>query len=174
MAGASTKDYYEVLGVGEAASAEEIKRAYRRLAKRYHPDANPDDPTAGERFKEVGEAYAVLSDPEKRKRYDQMRRMGPFGGDGFGAGGAGSGAGGRGETFRFSFDDLGDLGGFGDIFSSIFDLGRRRRPRSDGGAGGAADRAAREHVEYTVEIPLSVAARGGKITIAVPVTDVCA
>ncbi|MFW6202149.1 MAG: DnaJ domain-containing protein, partial [Gemmatimonadota bacterium] len=177
MAGASTKDYYDILGIAEDASAEEVKKAYRRLAKRYHPDANPDDPTAAERFKEVGEAYAVLSDAEKRKRYDQMRSMGPFGRGGFGAGGvggAGAGAGGRGETFRFSFDDLGDLGGFGDIFSSIFDFGRRRRPRADGTASGAADRTAREHVEYTVEIPLSVAARGGKVTITVPITDVCA
>ena len=121
-----TKDLYEVLGIGEKAAPEEIKKAYRKLAKQHHPDANPDNPQAAERFKEVGEAYAVLSDPEKRKQYDQMRRLGAFG---FGRGGpgptyrdagaAGAGAGG------FSFEDLGDFGGLGDLFSSIFDRERR-------------------------------------------------
>lgn len=168
MPGTSTKDYYAILGVGESADADEIKKAYRRLAKRYHPDANPDDPGAAERFKEVGEAYAVLSDPEKRARYDQMRKMGPFARFGGGAAGARSGGGGE-EPFRFSFDDLGDLGGFGDLFSSIFDFGRRRRPRGDGAASGP-----RPNVEYTVEIPLSVAARGGTIAVKVPITDACA
>lgn len=168
MAGASAKDYYDILGVSERASAEEVKKAYRRLAKRYHPDANPESPEATERFKQVGEAYAVLSDSEKRQRYDQMRRMGPFGGFGSTAGNA---AGPRQETFRFSFDELGDLGGFGDLFSSIFDFGRRRRSREDGASAGER---AGPHVEYTVEIPLSVAARGGKVSIAVPITDACA
>ena len=75
----ATKDYYKALGVSEKATPEEIKKAYRRLAKRYHPDANQGDAAASERFKEVGEAYSVLSDSAKRKQYDQMRRLGAFG-----------------------------------------------------------------------------------------------
>ncbi|MGH7483050.1 MAG: molecular chaperone DnaJ [Longimicrobiales bacterium] len=163
---ATTKDYYQVLGLGENATAEEIKKAYRRLAKQNHPDANQGDPQAAERFKDVGEAYAVLSNPEKRKQYDQMRRLGAFGGPGgFRTGAAGGGAGG--EGMRFSFEDLGDLGGLGDIFSSIFDRGRRR-PR----AGPTTERGA--NVEYSVEIPFRVAALGGRINIAVPMADTCA
>src|SRR5512138_572349 len=90
MPATASKDYYQVLGVPENASADDIKKAYRRLAKQNHPDANPNDPQAADRFKEVGEAYAVLSDETKRKQYDQMRRMGPLGGYGFGGGAAGS------------------------------------------------------------------------------------
>src|SRR5438552_5676700 len=74
-----TKDYYQVLGVPEKASADEIKKAYRKLAKQHHPDANPNNPQSAERFKGIGEAYSVLSDAEKRKQYDQMRRLGAFG-----------------------------------------------------------------------------------------------
>ena len=75
------KDFYQVLGVPDTATAPEIKKAYRRLAKQYHPDANPNNPQAAERFKEISEAHSVLSDAEKRKQYDQMRRLGAF--DGF-------------------------------------------------------------------------------------------
>ncbi|HEX7117342.1 MAG TPA: J domain-containing protein [Longimicrobiales bacterium] len=162
MASATTRDYYQILGVSESAGVDEIKKAYRRLAKQYHPDANPNDAAAAERFKEVGEAYAVLSDPEQRARYDRMRRMGPFGGFGAaGAGGAGPG------TFRFSMDDLGDLGGIGDLFSSIFDLGGRKR------RGRTASERGRD-VEMSLEIDFETAARGGKVNVRVPVTDDCA
>jgi molecular chaperone DnaJ len=170
---ASTRDYYRTLGVAETASAADIKKAYRKLAKQYHPDANANDPQAAERFKEVGEAYSVLSDEGKRKQYDAMRRN-PFAGFGTpGAGGRapGSSAGGAGGPGAggFSFEDLGDLGGFSDIFSSIFDRSGRRR----GQQRGARDARGRD-VEYVVEIGFMVAARGGRIQIAVPMTDDCA
>ncbi len=72
----SKRDYYEVLGVERGASAEEIKKAYRKLARRYHPDVNKEDPQAADKFKEINEAYEVLSDPEKRSRYDQFGHAG--------------------------------------------------------------------------------------------------
>lgn len=113
------KDFYKVLGVEESATAEEIKKAYRRLAQKNHPDANPDDPGAEERFKEISEAYSVLSDPEQRRQYDQVRRMAATGG-GFGPGGFG------GYTQNIRIEDLEDLlGGFG--LGDIFGFGGRSR-----------------------------------------------
>jgi molecular chaperone DnaJ len=174
MASTASKDYYQILDVPEAASPDDIKKAYRRLAKKYHPDANPNDPNAADRFKDVGEAYAVLSDAEKRGQYDRMRKMGPFGGFGFGGrGGPGGAAGGPGagaaEEVRFTMDDLGDIGGLGDLFSSFFDRGRRRGTRRE---GGSATRG--RDVEYIVELGFETAARGGRISIDVPMTDDCA
>ncbi|HSG49148.1 MAG TPA: molecular chaperone DnaJ [Longimicrobiales bacterium] len=165
------KDFYRVLGVGEKASQDEIKKAYRKLAKQYHPDANPDNPSAADRFKEVGEAYGVLSDPEKRKQYDNMRRLGAFGfGPGRGGGtthrpGPGAAPGGG----AFSFDDLKDFGGLGDLFSSIFDRGGRKGP----GDRKQERRKGRE-VEYVVDISFETAVLGGKISIEVPITEDCA
>jgi molecular chaperone DnaJ len=170
MAPAATKDYYQLLGVPETAGAEDIKKAYRRLAKKFHPDANANDPQAADRFKEVGEAYSVLSDDTKRKQYDAMRRN-PFAGMGFGGAGAarpGSGAAGTQGGAGFSFEDLGDLGGLGDIFSSIFDRGGRRRQSR----GTSMERG--RDVEYVVDISFKTAARGGRIQLAVPMTDDCA
>src|SRR5438067_13289164 len=106
---AARPDYYKILGVGKNASDEEVKKAYRKLARRYHPDRNPGDKQAEERFKEISQAHDVLSDAEKRKAYD--RGTGPFGGFAGGAGG---------------FDPGAFAGSFGDIFSNIF-----------GGGGGA-------------------------------------
>ncbi|MDF2512002.1 MAG: chaperone protein DnaJ [Herbinix sp.] len=119
---ADKRDYYEVLGVSRTATDDELKKAYRQLAKKYHPDTNPGDKTAEAMFKEASEAYAVLSDADKRRQYDQ------FGHSAF-DGGAGAGAGG----FNFSGMDMGDI--FGDIFGDLFG-GRTRRP-SNGPMQGA-------------------------------------
>ena len=108
------RDYYEILGVDRGADDAAIKKAYRQLAKKYHPDANPGDKEAEQKFKEASEAYAVLSDPEKRKQYDQ------FGHAAFEQGGAGGSGG-----FDFSGMDMGDI--FGDIFGDFFGGGSRRR-----------------------------------------------
>ena len=86
---AQTKDYYAVLGVPASATQDEIKKKYRKLAAKHHPDKNPNDPKAAETFKEISEAYQVLGDAEKRKQYDQMRRLGAFGGFGGGPSSAG-------------------------------------------------------------------------------------
>jgi len=157
------KDYYQTLGVSEDADADTIRKAYRRLAKRYHPDVNPGDDKAAEQFKAVGEAYGVLSDVEKRKQYDQIRK---YGGMGFGGPGSTGGAGGS-----FSFDDLGGAAGFGDIFSSLFDRGGRGGAKTRGRSRGPARGG---DVEVPVEVSFEIAARGGKLNLKVPVSDPCA
>ena len=118
------KDFYKVLGVSETASADEIKRAYRKLARKHHPDANAGDKTAEERFKEVSEAADVLSDPKKREEYDNVRRMAASGFRGFGGGAGGPGGFGGGVRFQDAEFDLGDL--FGGAFGDIFGGGRGR------------------------------------------------
>ena len=119
------RDYYEVLGVSKNASDDEIKKAYRKLALKYHPDKNPDNKEAEEKFKEISEAHAVLSDKQKRARYDQ------FGHAGVGGNGGPNPFGGQGNyhysTQGFNFD-FGGGGGFDDILSSIFGFGGARRP----------------------------------------------
>ncbi|HEX6750062.1 MAG TPA: molecular chaperone DnaJ [Longimicrobium sp.] len=165
-----TKDFYRVLGVPENANADEIKKAYRKLAKQYHPDANPDNASAAEKFKEISEAYAVLSDEGKRKQYDQMRKLGAFGGlGGYRPGGARPGGAAGGGSFSFEDLDLG--GGLGDIFGSIFDFGKRGRGGGAPGRPGGPTRG--ETIEYQVEIPFKVAARGGTVTVTLPVTEDC-
>lgn len=120
------KDYYSVLGVSKTASADEIKKAYRKLARQYHPDTNPDNPQAEAKFKEVGEAYAVLGDETKRKQYDRYGK--DFAKYGQPGGGFGAGAGQTGPIDFDMFGDLGDAfksraGGFSDFFSSFFTNG---------------------------------------------------
>ena len=128
----SKRDYYEVLGVPKNADEAALKKAYRVLAKKYHPDSNPGDAEAERKFKEASEAYSVLSDPEKRRKYDQ------FGHAAF-EGGAGGGAGGFGG-FECNGADMGDI--FGDIFGDMFGGGRSRSSQYNGPMRGANVRAA--------------------------------
>ncbi|MGH7657641.1 MAG: DnaJ domain-containing protein, partial [Gemmatimonadales bacterium] len=158
----ATQDFYQVLGVPDTAKPAEIKKAYRRLAKQYHPDANPDNPKAADRFKAISEAHAVLSDTEKRAKYDRMRKLGAFEGFGRGAGqGAPRGAGRPSpEAESFDFEDLGNFG-LGDIFSSIFGRGRRE----------TATRG--QSLEALVEVPFRIAALGGKVPVTLPIIEHC-
>jgi molecular chaperone DnaJ len=167
---AQNKDFYAVLGVPASASQDEIKKQYRKLAAKHHPDKNPSDAKAADRFKEISEAYNVLGDAEKRKQYDQMRRLGAFDGfDGGRRGGAGSrpaGGGGystSGGNFRFEDVDLGGLGGLGDIFGSMFGGGGRRTREPERG----------QDVEVTLEVPFRTAALGGKVNIDLEVNEEC-
>jgi molecular chaperone DnaJ len=189
------KDYYETLGVKKSASVDEIRKAFRKLARKYHPDVNPGDKAAEEKFKAISEANDVLSDPKKRKIYDQLgfysdnidpaaaeayARGGPTGAGGFGGfpggqqPGGGAGAGG----FDFSGFDFGDMfegarpqastsgGGFRDIFSSIF----------GGARGGAAAQHAPEpgsDLEYQVNVPFWTAIRGGVMRLNITRQEVC-
>lgn len=130
------KDYYKVLGVAEKASAKDITKAYRKLARELHPDANPGDNAAEERFKEVSSAYDVIGDEEKRAAYDEVRRMGPMAGGFGGPGAPGGGPGG----FNVGFDDIGDL--LGGLFNRGGGRGGRaqqQQPRAQSGADLEAD-----------------------------------
>jgi molecular chaperone DnaJ len=175
------QDYYAVLGVPASATQDEIKKQYRKLAAKHHPDKNPNDPKAADTFKGISEAYQTLGDAEKRKQYDEMRRLGAFGGFGGGgarpgAGRAGSysyppGAGGQSSNIRFEdLGDLGGLGGLGDIFSQMFGGGNARA----GGAGARARGPQRgQDIEATLEIPFRTAALGGKVPVELDVTEEC-
>ncbi|WP_022835770.1 DnaJ C-terminal domain-containing protein [Salisaeta longa] len=162
-----TKDYYDILGVSEDASAREIKKAYRTLARKHHPDRNPDNTNAEERFKEIQEAYAVLSDEEKRRQYDTQRKFG-------GAGGFGNGGfGGRGgPEVRFNQDDFfggrgGAPGGLGDIFESFF--GARQQNRG-GGPFQQRQRGQQrgQDVETRLRLSFQEALRGGRKQVELP------
>src|SRR5688572_16919866 len=115
------RDFYEILGVARNADAEELKKAYRKLAIKYHPDKNPDDKAAEEKFKEAAEAYEVLSNPEKRQRYDQFGHQGVGGASGFGGGGM---------NMEDIFSNFGDIFGDDSPFGSFFGGGQRRGGRT--------------------------------------------
>jgi molecular chaperone DnaJ len=150
-------ELYKTLGVSKKASDEEIKKAYRKLARKYHPDRNPDDPAAEERFKEISAAHDVLSDPEKRKEYDSG---GPFGG--FGGGTPGGGPFGQGGA------QAGGFGGadFGDIFSSLFN-------RGGGGGRAQAQQVRGRDLETEVQLGFDQAVNGTQISVTVPKAGRC-
>ena len=170
------QDYYAVLGVPASATQDEIKKQYRKLAAKHHPDKNPNDPKAADTFKAISEAYQTLGDAEKRKQYDQMRQLGAFGGFGGGARGAGPRQGGAGAppqgNVRFEDFDIGGLGGLGDIFSSMFGGGAAG---ARGGTGGARPRGPQrgQDVESTLEIPFRTAALGGKVPVELDLNEEC-
>ena len=180
------KDYYEVLGVPQGASEKDVARAYRKLAKQYHPDANSGDKDAEERFKEISAAHDVLGDAEKRKEYDEVRQMvasgvgpGGFGG----AGGPGGFGGGGFQNVRF--EDVGDMGGFGDILGNLFGgRGGRQRGRAPAGPQRGQDLETELHLDFldavhgattsvsiTSEAPCSVCGGSGAKPGTLP--DVC-
>lgn len=140
------RDYYDVLGVTKTASSDEVKKAYRRLAMKHHPDRNKDDNDAEERFKEAKEAYEVLKDTDKRAAYDQFGHEGVRGGQGAGGYGA---------------DGFGDI--FGDVFGDIFGGGRRGRSQVFRGAD----------LGYELKLDLERAVKGDSVTIDVPTQVVC-
>lgn len=170
------KDFYAELGVSSDASADEIKKAYRKLARENHPDANPGDTKAENKFKAVSEAYGVLSDPEKRKQYDEARRLFASGGGagqggvgGFGGGfGSQPGAGGAGFDLGDLFGGMGgQSGGFGDLFGGVF--GNR------GGAGaGSVNRPTRgSDVETEVRIDFTEAVKGATVPLRLSSPATC-
>ena len=154
------RDYYEVLGLQKGCTEDELKKAYRALAKKYHPDLNPDDKTAEEKFKEVGEAYEVLSNPEKRARYDQFGHAGVD--PSYGAGG-GSGFGGFGGAT--GFDDIGDI--FENFFGGFGGFGGSSRTRNPNGPIKGND------LRYNIAIDFLEAAHGCQKEITIQRLEQC-
>ena len=197
MATTTKKDYYETLGVKKSASADDIRKAFRKLARKYHPDVNPGDKSAEEKFKTISEANDVLSDPKKRTIYDQVgfysdnidpataeayARAGASGGGGFQGGFPGGGqAGGQGVPFDFGGFDFSDLmdnaargqkssagsSSFRDIFSGIFGGGRGATGATEEGPEPGTD------LEYQVNVPFWTAIRGGVMRLNITRQDVC-
>lgn len=144
------RDYYEILEVSKDASDSDLKKAYRRLAMKYHPDRNPGDEEAEARFKEIKEAYEVLSDPQKRQAYDQMGHEGVSGQGGFGGGAQGFGG--------FDFGDI-----FEDMFGDMFGGGGRQRSRAQAGAD----------LQYELTLSLEEAIQGKTVDIKIPTFESC-
>src|SRR5215470_3017150 len=190
MASTTKKDYYEILGVKRSASDDEIRKAFRKLARKYHPDVNPGDKSAEEKFKALSEANDVLSDPKKRKIYDQLgfysenidpataeayARGGHTGAGGFPGGQPGAGGA---QGFDFSGFDFGDMfegargratssgGGFRDIFSGIFSGGRGGGFTQEGPEPGS-------DLEYQVNVPFWTTIRGGVMRLNITRQDTC-
>ena len=154
------RDYYEVLGLQKGASDDEIKRAFRKMAMKYHPDRNPGDKEAEENFKEVNEAYDVLKDPDKKAKYDQFGHAAFDGSGGFGGGGFGG--------FDAGGFDFSEMGGFGDIFESFF----------GGGFGGGSSRRRNApqrgaDLEYRLNITFEEAVFGCEKEISITRTENC-
>ncbi|HEX3046674.1 MAG TPA: J domain-containing protein [Bacillota bacterium] len=163
------RDYYETLGVSRTASEDEIKKAFRKLARKYHPDVNPGDKTAEEKFKELNEAYMVISDPEKRRRYDQL-------GANYREGVDFTPPPGWENAQQFNFDDLGDIFGFGgrefdfsDFFTSIF--GGARVPPGSASRGGPGFASKGRDVEAELPLTLTEAHRGGPHPVTMEVAE---
>ena len=150
---AAPRDFYDALGVSKSASADEIKKAYRELARKWHPDRNPDDDKAEERFKEIQQAYSTLSDPEKRKQYDAGGRFAGFGAGRFGGGGFPGGG----------FPGGGFASDLGDIFSSLFGRGREQGTRTARG----------RDLETEVRLSFDQAMHGAQVAVSVPTTGPC-
>ena len=151
---ADKRDYYEVLGVSKNATDAELKKAYRNVAKKYHPDTNPDNPEAEAKFKEASEAYAVLSDADKRRQYDQ------FGHAAFENGGAGAG----GFSGGFDFGDMGDI--FGDIFGDLFGGGRRSQRNANAPRRG-------QNLHAAVRVKFEEACFGTEKDLEITLKDEC-
>jgi DnaJ-class molecular chaperone len=185
------KDYYKALGVDKHADPKTIKQAYRRIARKFHPDQNPGNAAAAERFKEANEAYAVLSDPEKRRRYDELGADWARYADGFPGGAPGGGGPRDFGGFRVHVGGEGDLGDFSEFFRTFFgDLGGRSRSArggvgidledllggqdafTRGGRGGRAMRG--QDLEATVELSLEEAVQGTSRTIDMQGVEPCA
>ena len=152
------KDYYQVLGVPKNASSADVKKAYRKLAQKWHPDANRGNKEAEERFKEISAAYDVLGDGEKRKQYDQVREMAAAGGGGFGGfpGGAGSGGRVRVEDFGFGREGFGNVGDFEDLFSVFTGRGGRARGPTRGADLETEVRVSFEDAMRGITVPLRI------------------
>ncbi len=157
---ADKRDYYEVLGVDKSVNDDDLKKAYRKAAKKYHPDLHPGDKEAEKKFKEVNEAYEVLSDKEKRARYDQFGHAGVD--PNFGAGGGGGSYGGSGFSGFGDFGDLGDI--FGSFFGGGFGGGRQRDPNAPRRGNDATS---------AVNLSFEEAAKGCKKTVKVTKIDNC-
>lgn len=167
-------DYYATLGVGRKASAEEIQKAYRQLARKYHPDVNPDDAKAKAKFQEVQNAFEVLNDPQKREMYDRYgsayESVGPGGPGSAGARGGNpwANSGGGGQPYEVNLEDLfgggaGGAGGFSDIFKNFGQRGKRQPRRAAPTRG--------SNIEYELTVPFTSAVLGGEAQIAVQRPD---